>query len=168
MKKILLPSALFIAIVFVVFFIGIAFKKENSNNDAIRPSGSFIEGLRIAHREGGTLRWSLSSKSALLSEDEEFAYLREVKVTLPDRDIEVSGERGTYDMESKDLSMKGDIKAWTKDYVIKTESIKLQAGHELLTEDTVVLEGKRLKIQGKGLKATHDKWILKDVTAEFF
>lgn len=168
MKRILLPSALLAVLVFVIFFVGIVFKKENSNKDAIRSTGSFIEGLRIAHREGGTLQWSFTSKEALLSEDGLSAYLKVVKVTFPDRDIEVEADNGTYDMESKDLALKGNIKAWTKDYTIKTESIKLHSGKELLGEEAVVLESKKLKIEGKGFKATEDKWILKDVKAVFF
>lgn len=162
MKKIL-SLALLLAL---MLFVGISSKKEVSKESLEIQGGSFIEGLRILGRDEETLLWSLTSNTASL--DGRLAHLKAVRINFPQRGLNINAEKGRYNMDSNDLFLVGNIKAQTKDYTITTDSVKLLSGRRLFTDDRVIVEGKRLKIEGQGMSAEKNVWILRNVNAIFF
>ncbi len=85
--------------------------------------------------------------------------------------MDVKSEAGIYDLESRDLTLTGNIVASTDDFVLRTESInfKSETG-ELTSPDRVVLKGSNFRIEGDGLYANSDKTVFlkSNVKAIFF
>lgn len=142
--------------------------KGRGTRGAAVAEGSTIEGLRILNREGGSLLWSFNSKRAVLSEDGGSAQLEDVSVLLHSRDIRVESEQGFYEMKSRDLKLSGGVKAESAGYVFKTDTLQLLKGTAIFTDDKVMVEGKDAVIEGKGLRAKQNVWVIRDVKATLY
>lgn len=156
---------IFIAALSMTLLSGVALKGKRAG-EAGRPSMvSSMEGLKIVNKEEGDVLWAFTSAEASISEDGGVAGLKTVEVNFPGREIGVTAMGGTYDMRGNDLSLRGGVKAVSAGYSIMTDTIKLRGGREISTDDKVVIEAKGLKIEGRGLRAKENAWLLKNVKA---
>lgn len=165
MRKTLLAAA----IAAVLFLPLLRFKKGDSLPPA-SAAGSFLEDVQVVHREEGREVWSLLSAKTTISSDGSTAGMREVTVRLPGRGLTVTAEKGSFNLESSDLSLEGNVTASTEDFTVSTARVMLaSATGELATDDVVVIKGTGFTIKGKGLRAYDDKVrLLEDVRAELY
>ena len=152
----------------LVSIAGIATMKEGQEKEAGAEAGLSIKGLRIMNREDGRLLWSFQSEEAVIAENGKLAHLKAVTAVLPDRQTEVNASSGLYNLESKDLVLKGDVIAKIEDSTLNTQELRVKDGRELLAEGRVVFETGSWRIGGEKLRATEKTVVMKNVTAEFF
>jgi LPS export ABC transporter protein LptC len=142
---------------------------ESLNKEA--SAQSFLEGVRVVNQRSGKLQWSFATDKAVISEDGATARMQAVTITIPGRGMTVEADSGAYDIDTRDVTLAGNVRARTEDYVIETGSVSLRTDEGVLfTDDTVVLEGKGFRIEGRGLRADQDQRVrlLGDVNAVFF
>lgn len=166
MKRIILALVVLALAVPSVFFI-----ETHEVTEFVAISGSFMEDVRVVNRGAGSDRWTLEAHKVEIPTDGRASKLISVQITLPEHEMDVKSEAGIYDLESKDLTLTGNIVARTDDYVLWTESInfKPETG-ELASPDSVVLKGSNFRIEGDGLYADSDKKVTlkSNVKAIFF
>jgi LPS export ABC transporter protein LptC len=159
---------LFLAIPGIFFLI----RKTGNETEGIRPAiGSYMEDVRVVNTKGGRHVWSIFSRRADIAEGQSAIRLSGVSVILPDDGLTLNADSGIYDTESNGLSLKENIRAAIKGYVVKAESLKVNPGDGgLRAEGEVTIEGKGIKIKGIGIDASGRENIklLKDVRAVFF
>jgi LPS export ABC transporter protein LptC len=164
-KKTLLLTAFLAA--FLLFF---PMLKQHGKEKKPVVLESFLENVEVVNKKAGEHQWSLLAKKVTISEDENIAKMHTVTVNLPRQGMTVKADSGSYNIDSKDLTLTGNIKAETDGYVVRTEQITLQSDKdELSAEDRVIIKGKRFRIEGTGLKVIQQKVrILSNVNAVFF
>ncbi|GAB4484979.1 MAG: hypothetical protein OHK006_10270 [Thermodesulfovibrionales bacterium] len=132
---------------------------------------SFFEGLRIVHKRQGEEQWLLTARRADLSKDGSSASLSGIEMKIPDKQITIRAETGRYDMNSKRVSIDGEISASNPDYAITTSGIEIDsAAGTLATDQNVSVQGKRFLLTGKGMridKNAQQVRILQNVKATF-
>lgn len=117
---------------------------------------SFMEGVRIAHMTGGALRWELRADRAVFV-DKEDVKLEGVKIRFPERDLSLTSSEGLYKVDSRNLTIQGDIRASTADYDIAAESLSWDASkNELVSDKKVTIKARTFTVEGDTLKANAD------------
>ncbi|OGW56908.1 MAG: LPS export ABC transporter periplasmic protein LptC [Nitrospirae bacterium RBG_16_43_8] len=165
-KVLLLISLLLLSLVFLFF----------GNNKGLKKSlpfkgGSFIEGLKIIHKKNGTSMWTLNASRADIIEGSDRVKLNDVVLTIENKEMTIYSPEGFYNMESRDLTLNGKIKAVSKGYTITTESVEWnQSRGEIVTKEAVKIESKKFNVEGVGMEADSEQKvrILKNVKATFF
>lgn len=130
-----------------------------------------MEQVRVLNREAGRHRWTLLAQQVLIASDGKLSRLNDVSIDLPEHGMKVSSDAGVYDLDSRDLTLEGNIVAWTEDYTISTKSIHIEtASGNISSPDKVVLEGEMFRIEGEGFDAASDRVITlkNNVKATFF
>lgn len=132
--------------------------------------GSYMEDVRVDNMEEGRLLWSLRSQRTAISDAGDAAKLQSVTVRLPEHDMTVTADTGVYDIIGSGLELEGNIEADAVDYKIITGRVTLDSeSGEVRSEERVLIEGRRFKIIGKGLRALNSEVrLLGEVRAEFF
>ncbi len=131
-------------------------KDGDSSPDVL--GGSFMEDVIVVNRDSGKHRWTLNAEKVQIPPDGKSSRLNFVTIDLPEHGMKVESDSGLYDLGNRNLTLTGNIKARTDDYLIRTDSIHLESSTgELSTPDLVVLEGRNFTIQGEGFKANSDK-----------
>jgi LPS export ABC transporter protein LptC len=169
MKKIMfvvLSALLFSAFIFMV-------KSEKESRTNIRIKGdSFIEGLRITHKNNGNPDWTLRARKADFQEQENLAYLDDVQIILEGKDMTIFADKGQFNMSNKNLSIEGNIIAKNNNYSIMTEYVAFDSEADTIKSDgNIRLKGKKLDLLGKGINIDNKEQkvrILKDVKATFY
>ena len=132
---------------------------------------SFFEGLKIVNNKNGTTAWVLTAKRADLSKDGREALLNDVEMNMASRGITVYAEKGRYNMETKQVSVEGVIKAHNKNYEITTSQATIDSDKgSIETSEDVRIEGKKFNLEGTGMKAENNEQtvrILNNVKATF-
>lgn len=166
MKRIILTVVVLALAVPSVFFI-----ETHEVTDIAPISGSFMEDIRVVNRGAGSDRWTLEAQKVEIPTNGKASSLTSVQITLPEHEMDVKSEAGIYDLESRDLTLTGNIEARTDYFVLTTDSIhfKSETG-ELTSRDRVVLKGSSFRIEGDGLYANGDKKVTlkSNVKATFF
>jgi LPS export ABC transporter protein LptC len=165
MKKAMISAALIAALIASVVLIG----KETERKSEII-STAYMQDVRIVNKKTGQRQWELSTRRVDISDNGTLARMRTVTIDLPGEGMEVVADTGLYNIDTRDLSLEGNIEARTDDYVIRAGHIDLSSKTgEIHTDDKVVIEGKNFTVSGYGLKALQHKiWLKKDVEAIFF
>jgi len=148
-------------------------KNEKESRPNIQIKGdSFIEGLKLVHKNNGNPDWTLIAKEADFQEKENMAYLSNVKITLEGKDMTILADKGQFNMTNKNLSIEGNIIAKSTNYSITTEQVSLDSAAGTIKSDGLIsMEGKKLELQGKGININNKEQkvrILKDVKATFY
>jgi LPS export ABC transporter protein LptC len=133
--------------------------------------GSFIEGLKIIHKKNGTSMWTLNASRADIIEGSDRVKLNDIVLTVENKDMTIYSPEGFYNIESRDLTLNGKIKAVSKGYTIITESVEWnQSKGEIKTKEAVKIESKKFNVEGSGMEADSEQKvrILKDVKATFY
>ena len=119
---------------------------------------SFFEGLKIINKKDGITEWVLAAKRADLSKDGKEALLSGIEMKLEKQGMTVQAEKGLYDMETKNVTIDGVITARNMNYVITTSQAVINSGGGILeTEGEVTVEGKKFRLEGKGLQADNNE-----------
>jgi len=145
--------------------------KRQDNNVDRALSESRLEDVRVVNKRSGEPQWTLLTKRAVLAEDGGAARMEDVTVEIPDEGMTVTADSGVYDVDNRDLSLAGNIRAVTSGYTITTSSMSLSSAKgELATDDRVVLEGDGFRIEGDGLRTGEQRTVRlrKNVKAIFF
>ena len=168
MKKSML--LVFSLLLFAVFFFAVEGEKTGKP-DFIRKGESYIEGLRIVHRKNGGGDWTLTASRADLSENGEKARLSDIRMNVENKGLVILADRGLYNMTDKNLFIEGKITASNDGYSITSENVEFNGNAgSLKTDGNVTVEGKKFRLEGKGMKADNAAQkvrILNDVKAVF-
>lgn len=137
--------------------------------------GSFIEGLKIVHKKNGISMWTLNASRADIIEGSDRVKLDDVVLRVENKgenkEMTIYSPQGFYNMESRDLTLDGKIKAVSKGYTIITESVEWsQSKGEIKTKEAVKIESKKFNVEGVGMEADSEQKvrILKNVKATFY
>lgn len=168
MKKSLL-LVLSIALLSLLFFM---IKGERgTKTDVIRKGESFIEGLRLVHRQNGNTDWTLTANRADIIDKGDKAYLSGIEMDIASKGIKVYADKGLYDMNARDLSIDGRVIAKGDSYSITSDGARFDSASGILKADGGVrIEARRFSVQGTGMEADNTAQtvrILKNVKAVF-
>ncbi len=167
MKKIWLIS--FSIVLLLSFFVMLKIPKEDDKNFIIKGK-SFLEDIRIIHKENGMPSWILTAKKAEFVEDNNKAELEDIRLSLPKNQVILFADKGVYNFSEQNFSTNGVVKAESKDYKITADSIDYEiSSGTIKTEGRVILETKSFSIEGIGMKTDGREKvnILNDVKATF-
>lgn len=132
---------------------------------------SFFEGLRIVNKNNGVTDWVLWAKRADLTKDGKEALLTGVEVKLESQGMTISADKGLYNMETRQISVEGVLRASNNNYVFTTSQARIDGSKgNFATAEDVTIDGKKFELKGKGMQAEnnqHKVRILKDVKATF-
>jgi len=162
----------FLALILLCSAIFLYLRSEKPGRLDVQFKGdSFFEGLKIVNNKDGTTAWVLTAKRADLSKDGKEALLNGIEMNIASQGITVQAEKGLYNMETRQISIDGVIKAHNKDYEITAgqASIDSDTG-KIETSGDVRIEGKKFNLEGTGMKADNNEQtvrILNNVKATF-
>lgn len=148
-----------------------------SNEDSIIISPSYhtsvMHGIHLDHKTGNALKWELFAKNATFPEDKKDIIIDSLELKIHDgHDIYITGGKGIYNINRKDLAVEDKIEIKLKDGVFKTDSIKWISNEGLITApDHVEFTSNNFMIEGTGLVAEVSKEkvrILKNVKGTFY
>ncbi len=146
--------------------------ERGTKTDALKKGESYIEGLRLVHRQNGKEDWTLTALKADISDKGDKAYLSGIEMNIENKGITVYADKGLYDMTARDLSVDGKVMAKGNSYSITSEGARFDSESGMLKADGwVKIEAKRFSVQGTGMEADNTAQtvrILKDVKAVFY
>jgi LPS export ABC transporter protein LptC len=130
---------------------------------------SYMEDVSISQKKDGAVKWTLHANEAVFLNKTDVA-LSDVKIAFPEKELTLTSSEGNYDIETRDLTLKGAIKAATSDYDILADSLYWDAAkNELLSDKKVTIVGKSFVVEGENMTATTDRATLrKGVKATFY
>ena len=168
MAKKLLFLALSIA---ALTFFALIRSEKGGKIDVQLSGDSFFEGLKIVNKKNGRTDWVLLAKRADITKDGKEAVLTGVEMNLESRGMTVTAEKGLYNMETRQISVEGVLRANNKNYVLTTSRARIDSSKgNFDTADDVKIEGRKFEVEGKGMQADnnqHKVRILKNVKATF-
>jgi lipopolysaccharide export system protein LptC len=167
MKKLLLTmlSVLLVSVLFLLMRTG----KEMPGGLQMQ-GGSFVEGVKIVHRQDGTLDWVLTAERADFLDDGEKAALRNVTLQLQKDGLMLHTDSGVYKLSERSFAADDVVEAKGKDYTITANSIDYEVSSgQIRTDGHIKVQGKAFSVEGKGMRADEQQKvrILDDVTATF-
>ena len=165
MKKVLfLLSGVGLLAILTLFF----FQDSDIKGRVHIGENSYMEDVSISQKKGGVTSFTVSAQKAVFLTATEVK-LTALKVFFPEKSLTLTSDSGSYNTESKDIRIEGNIKASTKDYDIITTRLHWDpAKNVLLSDDRVRIVGKKFYLEGDGLTATTDAATLhKNVKAVF-
>lgn len=147
-----------------------------SNEDSIIISPSYhtsvMRGIHLNNKNGNTLKWELFAKNATFPEDKKNIIIDSLELKIHDgHDIYITGGKGIYNINQKDLTVEDKIEIKLKGGVFKTDSLKWESEAGLVTApNNVEFISDNFTIEGTGLVADVSKEkirILKNVKGTF-
>jgi len=148
-------SVLFVfsILIFSVFFFAVE-REKTGGSDLVRKGESYIEGMRIVHRKNGAGDWTLTARRADLSENGDKARLSDIRMNIENKGLVILADNGLYSMTDKNLVIDGKVTAQNDSYSIVSENVQFSGSEGVLkTDGEVLLEGKKFRLQGKGMQA---------------
>ena len=165
MKKLLfLLSVVGLLAILTLFF----FQDSDIKGRVRIGENSHMEDVSIIQKKGGLTRFIVDAQKAVFMTASD-VQLTTLKIFFPEKELTLTSETGLYNTESKDLKIEGNIKAVTKDYDILTQKLHWDPMKNLLlSDDKVMIVGKKFYVEGESLTATTDTATLhKNVKAVF-
>jgi hypothetical protein len=140
-------------IFFVIFYGG----RNYGGGFSISRGKSYIEGLRIVNRKDGADLSVITADRAVFSKDGSVAQLSGVTIDMKKEGAVLNADSGTYNMNSRDLSLENNILIHTKNSVISAKTLSWNAATGVLSsESEVQMRGDKFEIKGGSLSATRD------------
>ncbi len=153
MKKVLL---LFIVLLFLIVFV-IYFQNKDPGVEIRLAGESYMNDVSIKQREDGETKWILDAKRAVFISDTDIK-LDDLRITFPKKDLILTSDGGMYDIESRNLTIDGNIKASTDDYdIVATTLLWNSSKSKLFSDEKVKIIGENFFVEGDNLIATVDK-----------
>jgi LPS export ABC transporter protein LptC len=154
----------------LLFFMVLRSDKEGKPG-VLMKGESFIEGLKIVHRHSGTKDWVLTAKRADIDEKGDKALLTGMEIAIADKGIAVHADKGSYDMNTRRLTVEGKAVAKGDSYSISSEGVEFDgSGGGLKADGGVQIEARKFSVRGTGMDADNNGQtvrIRKNVTAIF-
>ena len=145
---------------------------EKESKPVLLRGASFIEGLRIVHRQNGSRDWVLTARRADFDGRGEKALRSGMEIKIENKGLTVSADKGMYDMNTRRLAVDGRTVARGKSYSITSEGVEFDGASGCLKADGgVKIEARKFSVQGKGMDADNSGQtvrIRKDVKAIFY
>lgn len=166
MKKV---GLIVLCILLLIIFFVMVRTPEDYKNFSIKGK-SFLEDIRIIHKENGEPLWILSAKKAEFIEDNNKAELEDIRLSLPKNELMLSAGKGIYSFSEQSFTTNDIVKAESKDYKITADTIYYEiSSGTIKTNGKVILETKSFSIEGTGMKTDGREKvrILNDVKAIF-
>ncbi len=168
MKKVLL---LLLSVgLFSLFFLMV--KGERSGKtDVLQKGDSYMEGLRLVHKNKGSQDWTLTARRADITPQGDQAYLSGITMAFAGKGVTVTADKGLYRIPDRYLSVDGSVVARGENFTVIAEGAEFDsASGNLKTGGPVFIEGKKFRVKGRGMLAENSGQkvrILNDVTALF-
>ncbi len=148
------------------------FKSEKGpKTGVVLKDDSYIEGLKLVHRQNGNVDWTLTAQRADIAGKGEKAYLSGIEMKIENKGITIYADKGLYDMKARDLFVDGRVVAKGDSYSITSDGVKFDSTSGMLKADGgVKMEAKKFSVQGIGMEADNTAQtvrIRKDVKAVF-
>ncbi len=159
----------FSILLLIILFVMVRTPNEDYKNYSIKGK-SFLEDIKIIHKENGDPLWILSAKRAEFIEDNNKAELEDIRLSLPKNELMLSAGKGIYSFSEQSFTTNDVVKAESKDYKITADSIDYEiSSGTIKTDGKVILETKSFSVEGIGMKADgiNKVSILNDVKAIF-
>jgi LPS export ABC transporter protein LptC len=153
-----------------IFFIVFSDEKEFHRNFSISKAGSYMEGLRIVSKKDGADALIITARRADFSKDETVATMDAVTMEMKKEGALLNADHGTYNMNTKELTLENNVTVKAKDAVIHVNNLSWNPGPGLLSaEGKVLVDGNKFTLEGEGLTATVDNKVrlTKNVRATF-
>ncbi len=168
MKKSIL---VILSLTLVALLIYMMKSEKTAQTVSLQKGESYIEGLRLLHRQNGAVDWILTARRADIGGKGDEAYLSGIEMKIEDKGITVYADKGLYDMNARNLVVDGKVMAKADSYSITTEGVKFDnAGQMLKTDGRVRLDARKFSVEGTGMEADNTAQtvrILKNVKAVF-
>jgi len=134
-------------------------------------TASYIEGIRIIQKKNGKSDWIVTAKRAEILANGNKADLSDIEVTVKDKGMTISAEKGLYDMQEKKLFISGPVTAKDRDYTITSQDVEFDNATGIMkTDKKVRMEGTKFTLTGTGMYADNNEQkirILNNVTATY-
>ncbi|GEM_PF-2118517 len=157
-------------------------KKENSSDTFKKESfpdkdaDMTMDNFHFTQAGKGKIDWEVKAVRAKLFKKENKAVLEDVEAVFTTSQgirLELKGDEGLFNTESHDIYIRkrnNDIKIISSNgYTMTTESLSWDNKKRVVaTDDAVSIEGKEIKVKGKGLRinaVTQELEVLSDVEA---
>jgi LPS export ABC transporter protein LptC len=168
----MIKKLLFLVLIVAALTFFVLIRSEKGGKLDVQVKGdSFFEGLKIVNKKNGVTDWVLWAKRADMTMDGKQALLSGVEVKLESQGMTVLADKGLYDMETRQISVDGVLRASNNDYVFTTSQARIDGNKgKFDTAGDVKIEGKKFELEGKGMQADnnqHKVRILKNVKATF-
>ena len=168
MKK----TALFLSIIIIFSLLFLVVSSKDDRFTLRQKGSSFMEGMRIVHKKAGKEDWRLFASRADISRDGERADLTGLVITIKEQGMQVSSDRGMYDMKAKRLTVAGKILAQGSSVSIESSGIDFDSlTGDLKSSGKVRINGKKYTIEGAGMNIENNGQkmrITRDVKATFY
>lgn len=134
---------------------------------------SSMKNLYLKHKEGGKVKWELSSDNAVLPLGNKEVFLDSLVLKINQTpEIYLTSGSGVYEIEQGDVTLNKPVKLKIREATFATDSLKWNSKKELITsDDQIKLSGNSFLITGTGLSAKVQEQqvrIIKDVKAIFY
>ncbi len=115
-----------------------------------------MEHIVYTNNRDGRDEWILHARVARYFKGDEKVYLENIQAELfsaGGKTITITGEKGTYDTKSRELSLRGSVNAVSSEQErFCAEAVAYDEGTQLLrTEEDVTIVTPRLRVEGTGL-----------------
>ena len=128
---------------------------EPMSLDEVFPADVTMLGVHYVKAEGNNVTWTLQSEKGTYYKGMDLARFEPVTLTIQTSRgrMQVSGDRGEYDLKEKMVEVNGRVKVATDDgYQLNSDELFFdQEGKEAYSDAWVDLEGPRVAVRGKGL-----------------
>jgi LPS export ABC transporter protein LptC len=140
---------------------------KTASDDRGGGEGIRLEDIHYSHTDPEEkVTWLLDAKEVSFSKDRRFMSFRTFRLEVEAQDrprLELTGEKGTYDKESGEVVLQGNLKGKTDNgYTVLTDyAVYNQKRGDLRTEEPVTIIGPFFSIKGRGLSLDVKKESLK-------
>ncbi len=168
-RRMLLWGFICISIFFIYFTI-FSDERESRRDYSIRTATSYMEGFRIVSKKDGADALVITARRADFSKDETLAKMDAVTMDIKKEGVVLNADRGTYNMDTKDLTLEDNITIEAKGSVIYANTLSWNPAQGMLTsEGKVRIKGNKFTAEGEGLTATQDSRVklMRNVKAIF-
>lgn len=167
-----------ILVIVFISFIAIILLMQNfqteEDNVILTKQPQTVEEFSITHKEANALKWDLTSKRAIIGENEAVILLDD-KITIKIHSgtgVIVQAGGGTINREAETVIMKDGVVISMNDYTLTTNTLTWNGkDNTISTHDDIQLNGNNISVTGKGLVAhVKDKvvTIKNDVKAQLY
>ncbi len=157
-------------LLFSSLFLMLRTGKENIGDFQIKKRNSFIEDIKILQKKNGVTVWTLTASKADFTGSEDKAELSNINMVIQENGVVLQADKGVYNLSDRSFTTDSIVKAESKNYKIKADSIDYEVtSGKIETDGRIKVEGKGFRVEGKGMKADAEQKvrILNDVKATF-
>lgn len=153
-----LPAILLCVLILGVFFM-LKTGREADTEPGITGS-SFLEDIRILQKKKGVPAWILTADRADFFEREDSAELRSIRLSIPESNLTLRTESGSYDFSANTFASRTPVQAEGEHYRIIADTLDFDISAEgVQTDGKVRLEGKGFSLEGEGMQAGKEQQV---------